>query len=418
MMFALVDCNSFYASCEQVFRPDLRGRPVVVLSNNDGFLVSRTKEAKAVGLGDLVPYFQVEGLIKKHGVAVFSSNYKLYGDLSNRVMTTLRAFSPSIEVYSIDEMFLELTRMPVDLLPYGHRIKDTVWQHTRIPVGVGIARSKTLAKLANRGAKTLPRCAGVCVLDEDRKTEWLLKHFPVTKVWGVAGRMAARLAGLGVTTAWDLAKADAKTVRRRTSVCVERIIEELNGRPCLDLEEAPPTKKQIYCTRSFGKRALTLEPILEAVSLYSARAAEKLRQQNHLVKTLHVFLNNSPFQDDFYSGSTTVQLPYPTNDTRIISQYARAAVTRLYKPGPAYMKAGVGLIELVDPLYLQRDLLEPGQGSQASILMGLVDRINERHGKRSVFFASQGVAQPWYMKQQHRSPEYTTKWTDLPVAHC
>jgi DNA polymerase V len=414
-MFALVDCNSFYASCEQVFRPDLRGRPVVVLSNNDGFLVSRTKEAKAVGLGDLVPYFQVEHLIKKHGVTVFSSNYKLYADISSRVMTTLKGFSPHLEIYSIDELFLDLERLQHPLPEYGHLIKQTVWQHTRIPVGVGIAKTKTLSKLANRGAKTIPRCDGVCVLDTDHKTEWLLKHFPVTKVWGIAGRLATRLAELGIATAWDLARSDAKSVRRRTNVNVERIIEELNGRSCLDLEEAPPAKKQIYCTRSFGKRAMTLEPILEAVSLYSARAAEKLRQQRQLVKTLHVFLNNSPFEGGYYCGSTTVQLPYPTDDTRVISENARAAVSRLYKPGPAYMKAGIGLIELIDPCYLQQDLWEPGQSGQASKLMQLMDRINQHHGRRSVFLASQGVHQPWYMKQQHRSPEYTTSWVDLPV---
>lgn len=417
-MFALVDCNSFYASCEQVFRPDLRGKPVVVLSNNDGFLVSRSAEAKALGLGDLVPYFQVEAQLKKHKVAVFSSNYRLYGDLSNRVMTTLKNFSPNIEIYSIDEMFLDLTGLPLDLSTLGHAIKETVWQHTRIPVGVGVAPSKTLAKLANRGAKTLPRCAGVCVLDAPNKTDWLLKHFPVTKVWGIAGRLAARLAELGIKTAWDLARADAKTVRRRTSICVERTIAELNGISCLALEELPPAKKQIYCTRSFGKRAMTLEPILEAVSLYAARAAEKLRQQQHQVKTLHVFLNNSPFEGGYYCGSTTVQLPYPTDDTRLISEHAKTAITKLFKPGPAYMKAGVGLIELIDPRYQQLDLWQAGQSGKASALMHLVDQVNARHGRRSVFFAAQGMQQPWYMKQAHKSPEYTTSWSDLPIAHC
>lgn len=417
-MFGLVDCNSFYASCEQVFRPDLRGKPVVVLSNNDGFLVSRSREAKALGLGDLVPYFQVEHLIKKHDVTVFSSNYQLYGDISNRVMTTLREYSPHIEVYSIDEMFLEFSRLPVDLLPYGHQIKNTVWQRTRIPVGVGIATSKTLAKLANKGAKTIPRCAGVCVLDSDHKREWLLKHFPVKTVWGIAGRLAARLAGLGISSAWDLARADAKTVRRRTSVCVERTIEELNGRPCMALEEAPPAKQQIYCSRSFGQRATTLEPILEAIGLYSARAAEKLRLQRHHVTTLHVFLHTSPFAPGYVSASTAVQLPYPTDDTRLISHHARAAVTSLYRPGHEYIKAGVGLVELVDTVHQQLDLWEPGQPARASMLMGLLDQINQRHGKHSVFFASQGVQQPWYMRQQYRSPEYTTRWSDLPVAHC
>jgi len=228
-MFALVDCNSFYASCEQVFRPDLRGKPVVVLSNNDGFVVARSAEAKALGIPDLHPFFKIEAFLRKHNVAIFSSNYPLYGDMSSRVMTTLKAFSPQIEVYSIDEMFLSLDGMHIDTTAYGREIKTRVWQDTRIPVSVGVAPTKTLAKLANRIAKKMPRLNGSCTLDAPHKWQWVLKRVPVTDVWGINKRLARRLADFEVNTAYDRATLDPKMARRKTSVCVERTIEELNG---------------------------------------------------------------------------------------------------------------------------------------------------------------------------------------------
>lgn len=295
VMFALIDCNSFYASCEQVFRPDLRGKPVVVLSNNDGFVVARSKEAKALGIPDLEPYFKVEHLLKKHGVTVFSSNYPLYGDLSSRVMQTLKQFSPEIEVYSIDEMFLRPANIFENLKDYGHLMRNAVWKQVRIPVGVGMAPTKTLAKLANRAAKKINALNYVCVLEREDQREWLLRKVPVKDIWGIGSRISARLNLMGIYTGWDLANADTKNLRRHFSVCLERTVEELNCISCLDLEELPPTKKQIYCTRSFGEKATELEPILQATSLYATRAAEKLRKQNHFVKTLHVILQTSPF---------------------------------------------------------------------------------------------------------------------------
>ncbi|QEM80200.1 Y-family DNA polymerase [Halomonas binhaiensis] len=414
-MLALVDCNSFYASCEQIFRPDLRGRPVVVLSNNDGFVVARSKEAKALGIPDLEPFFKIERLLRQHNVAIFSSNYPLYGDISDRVMTTLQTFSPRIEVYSIDEMFLDLAGMQVDFPILGREIKDRVWKHVRMPVGVGIAPSKTLAKLANRAAKKIPKCNGVCVLDEPHKWEWLLKRTPVTGIWGIAKRLARRLEELNIYTAWDLATANAKVVRRASSINLERTIEELNGRPCLALEDVPPAKKQIYCTRGFGKRLDTLEPIQEAVALYASRAIDKLRAQNGLVTTLHVFLHTSPFEPGFYSASTVAQLPYPTDDVRLVASTARKAVAELYRPGHQFMKAGVGMIEVLDRRYHQFDMLEPGQSLKSDKLMAALDAIKKRHGKQAVYLAAQGVTQPWYMRQQFRSPEYTTSWRGLPV---
>ncbi len=416
-MLALVDCNSFYASCEQVFRPDLRGRPVVVLSNNDGFVVARTKEAKALGIPDLEPFFKIESLLRRHNVTIFSSNYPLYGDLSTRVMATLQTLSPRIEVYSIDEMFLDLGGMPGDMKVVGQEIKYRLWDHIRMPVGVGIAPTKTLAKLANRVAKKVPQCAGVCVLDEPAKWEWVLQRLPVTAVWGIAKRLARRLEDLRIRSAHDLATANPKVVRRVSSVNLERTIEELNGRPCLALEEVPSAKKQIYCTRSFGNKATTLQPILEAITLYASRAAEKLRTQNHMALTIHVFVHTSPFEPNFHAVSEIAKLPYPTDDTREIVGLARTVITRLYSPGHAFLKAGIGLVEIVDRKYYQFDLLHSGQLAKSDKLMEVIDRINQRTGKGTLFLAAQGVSKPWYMRQQFTSPQYTTKWCDLPVAH-
>ncbi|MGI9289791.1 MAG: Y-family DNA polymerase [Gammaproteobacteria bacterium] len=417
-MFALVDCNSFYASCEQVFRPDLRGKPVVVLSNNDGFVVARSREAKALGIGDLQTFFKVEHLLRKHKVEIFSSNYPLYGDISNRVMQTLQHYSPNIEVYSIDEMFLSFHNMPFELAPYAHEMKDRIWEHTRIPVGVGIAPTKTLAKLANRAAKKYTKCRNVCVMDTPYKWEWFLRRIPVTDIWGVAKRLARRLEPFNIRTGWDLASANPKQIRRVTSINLERTIAELNGDPCLGLEELPPAKKQIYCTRSFGHKATELRPVQEAISLYAARAAEKLRMQKHLAHTIHVFMHTSPFKPNFHSVSDVVQLPYPTDDTRMITALARDTIARLYSPGHKFLKAGVGLIEITDRKHHQFDLLHPGQPARAEQLMRVIDKVNRCEGKGSVFLASQGIRKAWYMRQQYTSPQYTTKWRDIPVAHC
>ncbi len=414
-MFALVDCNSFYASCEQIFRPDLRGKPVVVLSNNDGCVVARSKEAKVLGVPDLQPFFKIEGLLRRHGVTIFSSNYPLYGDISNRVMTTLQSFSPQIEVYSIDEMFLDMTAMPGDLNSLGQEIKNRLWQHVKMPVGVGMAPSKTLAKLANHAAKKIPKCAGVCVLDSPEKWQWLLKRVPVTTVWGVGRRLGVRLESMGIHSAWELAQAHSKTVRKMTSVNLERTIEELNGRACLMLEEAPPAKQQIYCTRSFGSKAQSLQPIIEAITLYASRAAEKLRAQQYLARGIHVFIHTSPHEPNYYSASDLAQLPYPTDDSRVIVALAVSVVQRLYRPGHAYLKAGIGLNGLVDRQHYQFDLLHGGQSEKTDRLMAVLDQVNREQGKGKLFLASQGIAKPWYMRQQYTSREYTTRWHELPI---
>jgi len=414
-MLALVDCNSCYASCEQIFRPDLRNKPVVVLSNNDGFIVARSKEAKALGIQDLQPFFKIEPILKQHNVAIFSSNYPLYGDISNRVMSVLKDFSPTIEVYSIDEMFLNFTGMKWDLNHYGQHIKQRLWKEIRMPVGVGIAPSKTLSKLANRAAKKIAQCQGVCVLDTPKKWQWLQQRTKVTNVWGVGTRLGRRLNDLNIYSALDLAQANAKIVRRRTNINIERTIEELNGRPCFDLEEQPPAKQQIYCTRSFGDKLDTLEPIEQAIAVYASRAAEKLRQQDSLALTIHVFLHTSPFEPNYVSHSTTAQLPYATNDARVIAHLARHCIRQLYAPGNRYLKAGIGLIELCARRHNQYDLFHSGQSQQADKLMAAIDQINQHQGRASVYLASEGVQKKWAMRQDYTSPAYTTRWQDLPL---
>lgn len=418
LMLALIDCNSFYASCEQVFRPDLRGKPVVVLSNNDGFIVARSKEAKDLGIDDLVRYRDAEAFLRQHKVAIFSSNYPLYGEISQRVMQTLQQFSPRVEVYSIDEMFLDFTGMPDDLNNYGHTIRQTVFKHTRIPVGVGIAPSKTLAKLANHVAKKHRQGNGVCVLDEPLKWEWVQRRLPVAKVWGVGRRLTLHLAKLGIHTAWDLATSHPKTIRRQTSICLEKTIEELNGRSCLELEEQPQAKRQIYCTRGFGQRLTDLDAIEQAVSLYARRAVEKLQQQRHLAQSFQVFLHTSPFEPNFYSRSAVGQLPYPADDLRLITRCVKDTVKTLYAPNYRFVKAGIGLLDLIDRRYQQSDLFHGGQSLRDERMMATLHQINSRFGKGTVHLAAEGFTKKWYMRQQFLSPEYLTRWADLPTVRC
>lgn len=416
-MFALVDCNSCYASCEQIFRPDLRGKPVVVLSNNDCFVVARSKEAKALGIGDLQAVFDISDSLRRHNVAIFSSNYPLYGDISHRVMTTLESFSPDVEVYSIDEMFLLLEGFQLNFNEYGLRIKETLWRNIRMPVGVGIAPTKTLAKLANHAAKKIPQCNGVCVLDEPHKSHWLLKRVPIQKVWGIGSRLGKRLNQLNIASAYELATADPKFIRKQFSVCVERTINELNGISCIELDEQNEPKKQIYCTRSFGNKTNQLAAVLQAVSLYACRAAEKLRKQDSVVTTMSVFLQ-PPKTSPYPSRNMIVKLPYPSDDSRLISAAARQAATELFEHGQYYMKAGVGLIELRPKKMQQFDLFHEGQHPQSSALMAVIDKANQRYGRGTLFLSAEGVEKKWHMRQSYRSPSYTTRWTDIPKIRC
>src|SRR5690554_1200098 len=325
-IFALVDCNNFYASCERLFRPDLAGKPVLVLSNNDGCVVARSAETKALGIKMGVPVFQIKDLIRQHNIQVFSSNYPLYADLSSRVMRTLETLAPRVEMYSIDEAFLDLTGIEsvCGLEDFGRQVKSTVEQWTGISVCIGIAPTKTLAKLANHAAKKYPATGGVVDLTSRERQQKLLAITPVNDVWGVGSRLSKRLERINVKSALDLANCPTPTIRNLFSIVLERTVRELNGEPCLELEEVPATKQQIMCSRSFGSRITTLEQMSEAIAQYTARAAEKLRQENQQAKVLTVFVQTSQFKESerAYSNSVTGELVTPSSDTRELNALA------------------------------------------------------------------------------------------------
>lgn len=417
-MFALVDCNTFYASCEAIFNPAVRGLPVVVLSNNDGCIISRNKEAKALGIPGMLPFFQVRRQVEKAGCHIFSSNYELYGDISARVMRLMEPYATEMEVYSIDEAFLRLPGERFGSYPeQGKAIKDMLWQQVRMPVCVGIAPTKTLAKLANHAAKKIPRLDGVCVLDKKEKWEWLLARIELDAVWGIGSRIKKRLNAMGIDNALQLARGDPKWLRRRFSVVLEKTIRELNGEPCLDLELDPEPKKEIICSRSFSYKVTELHELQQAVSLYAGRACEKMRRQNGLTANLWVYLESFQHQVHFYRHRF-VTLPCLTNDTRVIARAAADALAEIYKPGIRYKKCGIGLLDLCTRKYEQRDFYAPQQPEKSRTLMQAVDRINERYGRYSVQFANTGVRPKWLMSRNFKSPAYTTRWADIPVVRC
>lgn len=420
-VFALVDCNNFYASCEKLFRPDLKHTPVAVLSNNDGCIVARSKEVKALGIKMGVPMFQVQDEIRKHGIVCFSSNYALYADLSNRVMTILEEEAPRLEVYSIDEAFMDLTGVDhvTDLLAFGKRVKAKVDKWTGITVGVGIASTKTLAKLANHAAKKYPATGSVVDLMDPDRQKRLLALLDVSDVWGVGRRTTAKLKARGIHTALDLASADPKSIRSEFSVVLERTIRELNGVSCLDLELIRPTKQQIICSRSFGHKVTDKRELREAIAKYTTRAAEKLRGEKRLCRVVNVFIRTSPFipNEPQYSKTLSAELPNPTDDTRDLLEVAGVLFNRLWREGFRYMKAGVMLADFYEHGAFQQDLFRADNTKiNSKALMDVVDKINHS-GLGNVFFASQGVSPQWSMKREHLSPAYTTKWDELPKVY-
>lgn len=418
-VFALVDCNNFYASCEKLFRPDLKYRPVVVLSNNDGCVVARSREAKALGIKMGVPAFQIKDLIRQHNILAFSSNYALYADLSARVMSTLERLAPRVEIYSIDEAFLDLTGVDhvTSLERFGLHLRHTVYQCTGISVCVGIAPTKTLAKLANHAAKHYPATGGVVDLTSSTRQRKLMSLLPVNEVWGIGPRLTKRLHAEGIQTVLDLADAPAKRIRRQYSVVVERTVRELNGESCLDLETLSPTKKQIVCSRSFGERITEFNAMREAISEYTARAAEKLRQEKRRAKVLTVFMRTNRFTptEPQYTPSITTELNLPTDDTRDLVSAAGRLLHHIWRDGFRYMKAGVMLSDFYEPGVFQPSLFEEySSHPNTEALMTVLDQINHS-GKGRVFFAVQGTQKNWKMKRGSLSPSYTTCWDELCV---
>lgn len=419
-MFALVDVNSFYASCETVFRPDLRGKPVLVLSNNDGCVIARSAEVKELKIPMGAPYFKLKDEIRRHKIHVFSSNYALYADMSNRVMTTLEQMAPSVEVYSIDEAFMDLTgvRNCRVLEDFGREVRETIKRNTHLTVGVGIAQTKTLAKLANHAAKKWKQTGGVVDLSNVERQKKLMALVPVEDVWGVGRRISKKLNAMGIITAKDLSEQSTYIIRKHFNVVLERTVRELRGEPCLDLEEFAPTKQQIVCSRSFGSRITEYMDMRQAVCSYAERAAEKLRRERQYCRQVAVFVRTSPHAEGevFYGNQAMGKLLTPSNDTRDIIRVAMQGLDHIWRDGCRYMKAGVMLGDFYSQGVSQLNLFDEfkPQANRES-LMRVVDGLNQS-GKGKLWFAGQGIQKSWEMKREMLSPAYTTRLSDLPVA--
>lgn len=420
-MYALVDCNNFFASCERVFRPDLKNRPVVVLSNNDGCVIARSQESKALGIKMGAPMFKVSEMLKQENVAVFSSNFALYGDMSARVMQILEGFAPSIEIYSIDEAFLGLHGVD-DMEVRAKKIKTTVEQWTGIPVSVGIAPTKTLAKLANHVGKRWPGFGGAYILKADDKN--ILENIEIGEVWGVGRSLRVQLNQMGIENVWQLANTDPRAIRRRFSVVTERMVRELQGVPCLGLEQVPPHPEHIIVSRGFKGRTQGLQNLREAVALYATRAAEKARERNVHASAITVTIRTSPFdqpnsrqnQNGYYKNSATCPIINQTNDSNTIVMAAEAALLQIYKKGYRYQKAGVMLSGLTLPSERQESLFAHAEGvGDNTHLWQTVDKLNNRFGQETIQLAASGIKRPWWMARGYLSPCYTTRLKDLKL---
>lgn len=426
-MVAIVDCNSFYCSCERLFRPDLWSRPVVVLSNNDGCIIARSDEAKTIGLDMAAPYFQQRDVIRRNNVAVFSSNYNLYGDLSMRVMDTLRSMMPpgTVEVYSVDEAFLDLGHLQKDAYAsFAMQLRQTVESWTGIRVSVGVAPSKVLAKVANRLAKKDKKGSGcVMVLDGDDTIEPALQGLEVGEVWGVGRRYASKLRDqFGINTAWQLRHMPEEWARRNMGGVVGvRLIRELNGKACIPMKDPLETKKMISTTRMFGKPVFELKDLKEAVSTYVSRAAEKLRRQGYAAGSMDVFVvtngqggqGGDRYAYDPRSDHRYKRLDRATSFTNTLIGEALPLVADLFRPGSRYVKAGVVLGDLVPDAQVQQGLFDAGPPEVSRPLMEAVDNLNFSMRDDVVRYASSGLARNWKMRQEMRSRRYTTRWDEL-----
>ncbi|EGD1407079.1 Y-family DNA polymerase [Salmonella enterica] len=417
-MFALADVNSFYASCKKVFRPDLRNKPVIVLSNNDGCVIARSAEAKRLGIKMGISWFQLKTAQFPEPVITFSSNYKLYASLSNKVMSHLEELAPRVEQYSIDEMFLDIRGIDccIDFEDFGWQLREHVRSGTGLTIGVGMVPTKTLAKSAQWASKEWPQFGGVLVLapGNPRRTEKLLSLQPVEEIWGVGRRISKKLNTLGITTALQLARTNPTFIRKNFNVVLERTVRELNGESCISLEDAPPPKQQIVCSRSFGEGITTYEAMRQAVCQH----AEKLRGERQFCRHIAVFVKTPPFavNEPYYGNLASEKLLIPTQDTRDIIAAVVRALDRIWVDGHRYAKAGCMLNDFTPTGVSQLNLFDEVQPRERSdLLMKVLDGINHS-GLGKVWFAGRGIAPEWQMKREMLSPAYTTRWTDLSVA--
>ena len=422
---ALIDGNNFYVSCERVFQPELEGKPVVVLSNNDGCVVARSAEVKALGVPMGIPWFKLKDLAKQHGIIAKSSNYTLYGDMSQRMHSVIAQFSPEQEIYSIDETFLDLTGFNRDLVAYGQEIRQRVRQWTGIPVCVGIGSSKTLAKLANHCAKKahVPSMAdGVTDLNQLSASglRELFSRIEVGEVWGVGRKLQERLGGMGIETVQQLKDSSLSRIKKEFNVVLARTVAELNGESCLALEEVAPPKQQIMSSRSFGQPIFFLEDLNEAVVSYTSRASEKLRHQNHVAGSIQVYLRTNPFKPDEpqYNNGVTVKLLHPTNNTFRLAEAALYGLKKIFKLGYAYKKAGIMLTDLCPEHQVPVDLFsgfDLPETQRAKTLMATLDEINAKMGRGTVRSAGEGIQKAWAMRSGNKSKAFTTDWEQLPI---
>ena len=423
-MFALVDVNNFYVSCERVFQPQLEQVPMVVLSNNDGCAVARSAEVKALGVKMGTPWFKMKALAKEHGILALSSNYTLYGDMSNRATAVLRDFSPDIEVYSVDESFLRVesvAHLYGGVTAMGQQIRQRVKQWTGLPVCVGCGPTKTLAKIANHLAKKNPEFEGVCdlhAIPRPERLQWM-SQLEVGEVWGVGKRIAKRLNAMGVETVLDLRNSSIKEIRAQFGVVMERTCNELRGISCLELEDVAPAKQQIMSSRSFGSPVTTLAELREAVASYVSRAAEKLRAQGSVSAAVQVYIQTNRFKESDlqYSEGLLVPLPDPTDDTRLLTSAATLGLGLIFKPGYQYKKAGIMLTLISDKAKRQQTVFDdPLQRAQSAKLMAAMDAINAEFGRDTVRAGATGTEKRWAMRSENRSPRFTTRWDELPIA--
>ena len=413
MLFALIDCNNFYVSCERAFNPILEKKPVVVLSNNDGCIISRSNEAKKLKIPMGAPFYQWKSFCQKHRVSVFSSNYELYGDMSARIMQLLKNFNEKMEIYSIDEAFL-LFEKKISFLELVN-LRAEIIKSTGVPISIGIGQSKTLAKIANYIAKNSTE-SGVYILENSPHE---LIHFPVEKIWGIGSKTAMKLNRLNITNALQLRDANPKSIRLHFSVNVEKTIRELNGISCIGLEKQQ-RRKQIISSRSFGKVVTELSDLEEAVSHYTSRAAQKLRKQHSVASALHVFLQTNVFRENQarHVNGLTFSFVTPTADTRYLIQIAKKCLQRIYKKNYDYHKAGIMLLDIIPEKNKQQDLFLSEDTTKSDQVMRIVDEINASFGKNSIFIAAEGVKRQWLIRCDKRSSRYTTRWNELLTVYC
>lgn len=415
-MFALIDCNNFYASCERLFRPDLRGKPIVVLSNNDGCVIARSNESKALGIKMGQPYFEIKALSKRHQVKVFSSNYTLYGDLSNRVMSVIEATWPEVEIYSIDEAFLDLSTMPEYMRNgFCEELQKKILKFTGIPTSIGIGPTKTLAKIANHISKNELK---IPVFNISKQRHWL-SQIPVGEVWGIGRQWQKKLMDKNILTAQDLADLNPFVIKKQYNIILMRTVMELQGISCAGLEETKP-KQNIISSKSFGQMQTQFLALAEAISSHCARACEKARSQHLVAQRLQVFVRSNVYRQDLaqYVNSMECRLVNPTDDTRVITEVAKKCLKKLFKEGVHYKKVGIMLMDLIDRSPLQGDLFH--QHSEEELarkdrLMSLLDSINSRFGSHTIKLAAEGYSKPWRMRSEMLSPCYTTRWSELAI---